>query len=55
MPNKIIYSLRVYLELQKLGFQPVSTMENPYKKGFLCWVFQKTPELEKALEAVMNV
>ena len=55
MPNKIIYSLRVCLELQKLGFQPVSTMENPYKKGFLCWVFEKTPEFEKALEVILDV
>ena len=52
--KKIIYSLRVYLELQRLGFQPLSTMPNPNKPNLMCWVFDKTPEFVVALDKILE-
>ena len=52
--NKIIYSLRVNIELQKKGFKPITTMENPYKPGLFCWVYEKTPEFVIALNDILK-
>lgn len=56
MPNakKIIYSLRVYLELKEKGIVPVATTENPKKSNFICWIYDKTPELDIALKEIMG-
>jgi hypothetical protein len=56
MPNakKIIYSLRVYLELKEKGIVPVATTENPKKSNFICWIYDKTPELDVALKEIMG-
>ena len=43
--NKIIYSLRIYLELEKKGIYPITTTANPRKPNFMCWIYEKTPEL----------
>ena len=52
--NKIIYSLRIYIALKELNIEPIATMENPMKPGFLCWVYKKTPELIQALDGLMG-
>ena len=51
--NKIIYSLRIYLELEKLGFTPISTTSNPQKPNFMCQIYEKTPELMEALDQLL--
>ena len=53
--NKIIYSLRVYLQLKEIGIEPIATTNNPNKPNFLCWIYKKTPELIAALEEIMGV
>lgn len=52
--NKIIYSLRVNIELQKNGFKPILTMENPYKPGFMCWVYETSPEFNNIFDIIMK-
>ena len=54
MQNKIIYSLRVYLSLQELGFEPIATMPNPNNNSLMCWVFNKTPELLQSLDNIIK-
>jgi hypothetical protein len=41
---KIIYSLRIYLQLINKGFYPISTSPNPNNNHLMCWIFEKTPE-----------
>ena len=52
--NKIIYSLRVHLELTKRNIYPVATTPNPWKPNFMCWIYEKTPELDEALTAILG-
>jgi hypothetical protein len=52
--NKIIYSLRIYLELEKKGIYPITTTANPRKPNFMCWIYEKTPELVQALDELMG-
>ena len=40
--SKVIYSLRIFLKLKELGYNPIATFENPNHPGFTCWVFEKT-------------
>lgn len=52
--NKIIYSLRVCIELQKRGFKPILDMKNPYKANLTCWVFEETEAFQKALTEIVG-
>lgn len=52
--KKVIYSLRVYLQLEQRGFQPISTMPNPNKPNLMCWVFDKTPEFMRVLDEILE-
>ena len=52
--KKIIYSLRVYLELKERGFDPIATSQNPQKPNFLCWIYERTPELDVALNELIG-
>lgn len=52
--NKIIYSLRVNIELQKRGFTPITAMKNPYKPELFCWVYKKTPDFIMALNDILK-
>lgn len=52
---KVIYSLRIFLELQKQGFMPIATMPNPNDQKLMCWVFERTPEFIKALDQILEV
>ena len=57
MPNskiKIIYSLRVHIALQQLGFAHMTEMKNPKHPHLNCWVYAVTPELLASLEALIG-
>ena len=41
---KTIFSLRVRLELRKMGIEPVMESDNPYKPGLKCWMYAETPD-----------
>ena len=52
--NKIIYSLRVNIELLKRGFVPIVSMPNPTNNKWICWVYEKTDNFDKALDEIMG-
>lgn len=52
--NKIIYSLRVNMELQKRGFIPLTAMPNPNNLRLICWVYEKTDQLIEALDEIIG-
>lgn len=47
---KIVYSLRMHLELQEKGFKCLTEMKNPQNIRFNCWVYEETPEFMKAFD-----
>lgn len=51
---KIVYSLRVHIELQRRGFTFLTEMKNPNNPRFNCWVYAATPELLAAFDEVLK-
>ena len=51
---KIIYSLKLHIELQKQGFTPLTEMKNPHNQRFNCWVYAETPDLLAAFDAALK-
>ena len=51
---KIIYSLRIHLALQQQGFVYLTEMKNPQNMRFSCWVYEATPELLAAFDALLK-
>ena len=51
---KIIYSLRIHLKLQEMGFKYLTEMKNPQNMRFNCWVYEATPELLAAFDALLK-
>jgi hypothetical protein len=54
MSNKIIYSLRIHIELQKRGFVPILAMPNPNNPKLMCWVYDKTEEFINTLDEIIG-
>lgn len=52
--NKIIYSLKIMLQLVERGFVPNSIMPNPRFPQYNCWTFEVTPEFQRALDEVLG-
>lgn len=51
---KTIYSLRIMLELKKLGFEPLLEMDNIYKPPLRCWLFLRSSAFDEALTSIME-
>lgn len=51
---KIIYSLRIHLKLQEMGFKYLTEMKNPQNMRFNCWVYEATPQLLKAFDNILR-
>lgn len=51
---KIIYSLKIHIALQNLGFNCVSEMRNPKHPNFNCWVYEATPSLLEAFDLLIK-
>ena len=51
---KIIYSLKIHIALQAQGFKSQVEMKNPNNSRFNCWVYEETPELLKAFDALLT-
>lgn len=51
---KIIYSLKIHIALQAQGFKSEVEMKNPSNPRFNCWVYEETPELLKAFDALLT-
>ena len=55
MPRtKIIYALRIHVELQKRGFNYITEMRNPKNPHLNCWVYELTEELERTLDELLG-
>lgn len=57
MPNqklKIIYSLRIHIALQQQGFSYITEMKNPHNQYLNCWVYEETPALLAAFDALVK-
>lgn len=52
--TKIIYSLRIHIELQRYGFSPVLEMKNPQNQKYNCWVYEETPELLELFDKIVG-
>lgn len=50
---KIIYSLRIHLKLQEMGFKYLTEMKNPQNMRFNCWVYEATPQLLEAFDNIL--
>lgn len=50
---KIIYSLKIHIALQAQGFSAQTEMKNPNNPRFNCWVYEETPELLEAFDALL--
>ena len=51
---KIIYSLRIHLKLQEMGFKYLTEMKNPHNMRFNCWVYEATPQLLEAFDNILR-
>lgn len=51
---KIVYSLRIHLELQKRKIPYLLEMKNPRQPNFNCWVYNLTPQFQKAFDEILE-
>ena len=51
---KIIYSLRMHIALQSMGFCSVTEMKNPKNPKYNCWVYAETPAFLAAFDALVR-
>lgn len=51
---KIVYSLRLHLALQKMGFRSLTEMKNPANPHFNCWVYERTDEFMSAFDSLLK-
>lgn len=51
---KIVYSLKIHIALQAQGFKYLTEMKNPRNQRFNCWVYEETPELIEAFDALVR-
>ena len=51
---KIIYSLKIHIALQDMGFVYITEMKNPNNSNFNCWVYEETPELLSAFDTLLK-
>lgn len=51
---KVIYSLRIHLKLQEMGFKYLTEMKNPQNMRFNCWVYEATPQLLEAFDNILR-
>ena len=52
--HKIIYSLKIHIASQQMGFKSIAEMRNPQNQNFNCWVYEATPELLKAFDELVG-
>lgn len=50
---KIIYSLKLHLQLQQMGFVYLTEMQNPHNPAFICWVYEDTDAFHKAFDKLL--
>jgi hypothetical protein len=50
---KVVYSIRVRNLLSVLGVDYIKEVDNPYKKGFKCWLYKPSSAFDKAFDDIM--
>lgn len=50
---KVIYSLKLHIQLQNLGFKYLIEMKNPSNPAFLCWVYEDTEAFHNAFDKLL--
>ena len=51
---KVVYSLKMHIALQQMGFVYLTEMKNPNNPYFNCWVYEETPAFAKAFDALIK-
>lgn len=51
---KIVYSLKIHIILQQMGFVYLTEMKNPNNSRLNCWVYEETPEFLKAFNTLVE-
>lgn len=54
MKTKAIRSRKIAFQLRKMGFSIIGTSPNRFKPEFDVYIFENTPELQKALDEVLG-
>ncbi len=49
-----IFSRRIVVELEKLGFKVIKMGPNRHKPGFSVYYFEETPELRQAAQRLIS-
>ena len=52
--TKVVYSLRVRIALHKAGIEPLIEMDNPYKPGLRCWVYEETEKFVTTFSQILT-
>lgn len=51
---KIVYSLKIHLELQRRNIPYLLEMKNPNQSNFNCWVYERTPRFQEAFDEILD-
>lgn len=54
LKTKIVYSLRIHIQLYWLGFSPITEMKNPKNPNLNCWVYAATPDFLAAFNSLVG-
>ena len=54
LKTKIVYSLRIHIQLYQLGFSPITEMKNPKNSNLNCWVYAATPDFLAAFNSLVG-
>lgn len=50
---KTVYSMRIRAELKKRGIEPLVQLDNTYKEGYKCWIYEETEEFIEAFDNIL--
>lgn len=52
--TKIIYSLKIHIQLQIKGFHPIYSMPNPHNEKYLCWIYNRDDNFDKVFDEIVT-
>jgi hypothetical protein len=51
---KVVYSLKIHLQLQERNIPYLLEMKNPSRPNFNCWVYELNSQFQKAFDEILN-
>jgi hypothetical protein len=55
IPNpKIVYKKDYAIKMIAMGHKLLETMPNPYKQGFICWIFEDDKDFDEDLNRLIK-